>query len=246
MVQPPPGRDAEVRREPAEEIPGHLQRQLRERGLERALGRAARRRPHLGRARRHRLPRRQPAHEAGALLGVADRRGAPRPSGGDLPRRGVHAARDDDDAREVGLRAELHVLHVEEHALGAARVHGPAARLVGDLPAERVREHAGHPARVPATRRAARVRGAARARGHAVAGVRDLLRLRELRERAGARRQRGVPRLGEVRGEEARASTGRCCRSSRRSTERGGRTLRCSASTTSRSSRPRTSSSSAI
>ena len=47
------------------------------------------------------------------------------------------------------LRAELHVLHVEEHALGAARVHGPAARLEGVLPAELVREHARHPPRVP-------------------------------------------------------------------------------------------------
>ena len=79
-----------------------------------------------------RLPRRQPAHEAGAVLGVADRRGAARAPGGDLPRRGVHAAGDDDDARQGRLRAELHVLHVEEHALGAARVHGAAARVEGD------------------------------------------------------------------------------------------------------------------
>ena len=41
----------------------------------------------------HRVPRRQPAHEAGSVLGVADRRGAPRPPRGDLPGRGVHAAR---------------------------------------------------------------------------------------------------------------------------------------------------------
>ena len=39
-----------------------------------------------------RVPRRQPAHEAGGVLGVADRRGATRPSRGDLPRGGVHAA----------------------------------------------------------------------------------------------------------------------------------------------------------
>ena len=54
-------------------------------------------------------------------------------------------------------------------------------------------------------RRAPGVRGAARARGDAVAGVRHLLRLRELRERAGARGLGGVPRLGEVRGEAANA-----------------------------------------
>ena len=69
VVLPPPRRDAEVRREPAEALPGHLQRRLRERGLARALAGAARRRPPLGRLRRHRLPRRQPAHEAACRSG---------------------------------------------------------------------------------------------------------------------------------------------------------------------------------
>ena len=40
-----------------------------------AVARAARRRPVLGRARREDLPRRQPAHQAVPVLGVADRRG---------------------------------------------------------------------------------------------------------------------------------------------------------------------------
>ena len=81
VVPPPAGRDAQVRREPAQALPGHLQRQLRLRGLAGALGGAARRRPLLDRPRRAGLPRRQPAHEAGAVLGVADRRrsGAPTP-----------------------------------------------------------------------------------------------------------------------------------------------------------------------
>ena len=78
VVQPPPGRDAQVRGEPAQALPGHLQRQLRVRGLARALAGAARRRPRLGRARHHGVPRRQPAHEAGRVLGVADPRGARR------------------------------------------------------------------------------------------------------------------------------------------------------------------------
>ena len=43
-----------------------------------AVGRAARRRALLGRPRREGLPRRQPAHEAVRLLGVAHRRGARR------------------------------------------------------------------------------------------------------------------------------------------------------------------------
>src|SRR6185437_4742460 len=67
------------------------------------------------------------------------------------------------------------------------------------LPAELLREHAGHPARVPRARRPARLRGAARAGLDALAFLRHLLRLRALRERAGPRRLRGVPRLGEVR-----------------------------------------------
>ena len=73
VVQPAAGRDAQVRREPAQALPGHLQRQLRLRGLARPLGGAAGRRPALVPARRPRLPRRQPAHEVGAVLGVADR-----------------------------------------------------------------------------------------------------------------------------------------------------------------------------
>ena len=64
-----PGRDAQVRGEPAEALPGHLQRQLRQRGLARAVGGAPRRRPLLGLARGARLPRRQPAHEAAARSG---------------------------------------------------------------------------------------------------------------------------------------------------------------------------------
>ena len=38
VVQPPAGRDAQVRGEPAQALPGHLQRQLRLRGLARASG----------------------------------------------------------------------------------------------------------------------------------------------------------------------------------------------------------------
>ena len=83
------------------------------------LAGAPRRRARLGRARDHRLPRRQPAHEADRVLGVADPRGARVASRGDLPRRGVHAARRDDDAREARLRAVVHLLHVEELEGGA-------------------------------------------------------------------------------------------------------------------------------
>jgi maltose alpha-D-glucosyltransferase/alpha-amylase len=42
VVPPPPRRDAQVRREPAQALPGHLQRQLGHAGLARAVGGAAR------------------------------------------------------------------------------------------------------------------------------------------------------------------------------------------------------------
>src|SRR5205085_792291 len=59
--------------------------------------------------------------------------------------------------------------------------------------------------RVPPAWRAPGVRGAARAGRDALALVRDLLRVRALRERAAARGERGVPELGEVRGQGAAA-----------------------------------------
>ena len=48
VVQPPAGRDPQVRREPTEALPGHLQRQLRVGGLARALAGAPRGRPRAG------------------------------------------------------------------------------------------------------------------------------------------------------------------------------------------------------
>ena len=63
------------------------------RGLARALAGAARRGALLGRARRQGVPRRQPAHEAGPVLGVADLGGAHCRAGRRLPVGGVHARR---------------------------------------------------------------------------------------------------------------------------------------------------------
>ena len=73
------------------------------------------------------------------------------------------------------------------------------------LPPELLREHAGHPARVPPARRPRRVRGPADPRRHAQPELRHLLRLRALRERPGTRRLGGVPELREVRDQAARA-----------------------------------------
>ena len=70
-----PGRHDQVRREPAEEVPGHLSARLRVRRLARRSGRSCSDVfAVLDRARRPHLPRRQPAHQAVPLLGVGDRR----------------------------------------------------------------------------------------------------------------------------------------------------------------------------
>ena len=72
VVHHPRRRHHRLRREPAEEVPGHLPDQLRQRprGHLRRVRAAA---PALDVARGADLPRRQPAHQAGRLLGVAAR-----------------------------------------------------------------------------------------------------------------------------------------------------------------------------
>ena len=79
VVHHPGRRHHRLRREPAEEVPGHLPDQLRQRSRgdlrrERAAG------PPLDVARRADLPRRQPAHQAAGVLGVAAAAGSARPT----------------------------------------------------------------------------------------------------------------------------------------------------------------------
>ena len=157
VVPPPPGRDAEVRRESAQALPGHLQRELRLAEKWRALWRALRDvvlhwvgrgitvfrvdNPHtkpipfwewLIREVRSRHPE---------VIFLAE--AFTRPVA-------------DDDARQGRLRAELYVLHLEEHEARARGVHPGGAQLVGLLPSQHVREHARHPQRLPPGRRPAR------------------------------------------------------------------------------------------
>ncbi len=206
VVLPPPRRHAQVRREPAQEVPGHLQRQLRVRRLAQPLGRAAGRRAPLGRSRREGLPRRQPAHEALRLLGVAhqgDPRDRPRR---DLPGRGLHPPLGHARAGQDRLHAELHVLHVEELPLGARRVPQrarprPRARV---LPPQLLPHHAGHPHRLPGRGRPAGLPDPPHPGRHAEPQLRRLLGLRALRAHP-APGQRGVPRQREVRAQAARA-----------------------------------------
>ena len=153
VVHDPPRRDDRVRREPAEEVPGHLPGQLRHRPRGH-LRRGPADRPVLDGARRPRVPGGQPAHEAAELLELADRRGAPPGPGRDLPGRGVHPPRAAVRAGQGRLQPELHVLHVAHGARRAARVLRDAPRPARRVPTELLRQHPGHPPRVAAGRRA--------------------------------------------------------------------------------------------
>ena len=79
VVPPPPRRDAQVRREPAQALPGHLQRQLRERGLARGSGRRCATSSCTGSTHGVSVFRVDNPHTKPlAVLGVADRGGARR------------------------------------------------------------------------------------------------------------------------------------------------------------------------
>ena len=138
----------------------------------------------LDEARRPGLPRRQPAHQAGGVLGVAARRGPQDRPRRDLPVRGVHPPGDDARPRRGGLPPELHLLHLAHRQAGARglpprgvqRVRPPDA-------AELLREHPRHPARLPAVRRPGGVQGPRRAGGHRQPELGRVRRLRALRAR---------------------------------------------------------------
>ena len=143
-----------LRGEPAEEVPGHLSGQLRQRSGRHLPGGAARR-PILDLARRQGLPGRQSAHQAAELLGVADRRGEERRSRRAVPGRGVHPARAVVRAGQARFHAVLHVLHLAHREVGAHRVRRADRRARRLLPARTCGSNTpGHPAREPAARRA--------------------------------------------------------------------------------------------
>ena len=88
VLHHPRRRHHRLRGEPAEEVPGHLPDQLRQRP-HRHLPRGAADRPALDVPRRADLPRRQPPHQAGGVLGVAARArsAGPTPTCCSCPRR---------------------------------------------------------------------------------------------------------------------------------------------------------------
>ena len=153
VVHHPRRRHHRLRGEPAEEVPGHLPAQLRQR-LRRPLRRGAPDRPAVDEPRGADLPRRQPAHQAGGVLGAAargDPRERPRRA---LPGRGVHPPGDDAGPRRRRVPPVLHVLHLAHGQVGDRAV--PRRAVAPDRPpdaAELLRQHPRHPARVLAVRR---------------------------------------------------------------------------------------------
>ena len=132
---------------------------------------------------------------------------------------------------------------IEEYLTRAVR------RCGGVVPAQLLRQHPGHPHRVPAVRRADGLPAARRPRGHPGAELGRLRRLRALRARGPARR-RGVPRqrevpvpaagLGGVRAGRRQGGARPWRRTSPSSTGSGGSTPRCTPCATCGSTRPTT------
>ncbi len=178
------------------------------RGLARPLAGAARRRAALGRLRREGLPRRQPAHQAVRVLGVADRRG-PRVDrdvvflAEAFTRRAVMR-----QLAKIGF-SQSYTYFTWKNSRWELTEYVDGARLrrrAGVLPAELLRQHAGHPPRLPPARRPGRRsrRGScwpprsARATASTPASSTS-------RTMPRARGLRGVPALREVRDQAARA-----------------------------------------
>ena len=153
MVPPPPRRHAEVRREPAQELPGHLQRELRLRGLARPLGGAAATSSPLWVDRGVRVFRVDNPHTKPLrVLGVADRR-RPRATTRDVvflaeafTRRAMMTT-----LAKIGFSQSYTYFTWKNTKLGADRVRRPSwPTPAGDvLPPELLRQHARHPPRLP-------------------------------------------------------------------------------------------------
>ncbi len=118
VLHHPRRRDHRLRGEPAQEVPGHLPDQLRQRPG-RHLSRGPAGRQALDGPRRADLPRRQPAHQAGRVLGVAAQGDPTHRPGRAVPVRGLHPSADDARPRRGRVPPVLHVLHLAHRQVGA-------------------------------------------------------------------------------------------------------------------------------
>ena len=201
--------------------------------------------PALDVPRRADLPRRQPAHQAGRVLGVAarpDPRDRPRRA---LPLRGVHQAADDAGARRRS--ASTRATPTSPGATAATELetylHEVSHETSPRAAAELLRQHPRHPARVPPVRRPAGVQDPRRRRRDRLAELGRVRRLRALRAHGGASRAarststRRSSRSGSATGTPPSAAGRRWRRTSPGSTRSAARTPRCSSCATSPSTR---------
>ena len=238
-----PDGTAEVRREPAQEVPGHLQLQLRQRGLAGAVAGLARGRPAAGCAAgvtvfRVDNPHTKPLafwewliaevrREDPEVLFLAEaftRRAVMRA----LAKAGFNQSYTYFTWKNAKWELEQYLTELtttDEREYFRPNFFVNTPDILSDY-----LQHGG-PRGLP---------GAPRAGRHPVADLRGLLRLRELRARRRPARQRGVPGLREVRGAQPAPRRPPPADDRAASTRRGGRTRRCSASTTSASSTPTT------
>ena len=248
VVPPPPRRHDQVRREPAQEVPGHLPDQLLAGRRDRPAspcGRRAGTSSSTGSTAASRIFRVDNPHTKPlAFWEWCIARDPGRPPRRAVPGRGVHPPGDDVEAGRGRLQPELHVLHLAAPSkrscseyLDRARPRAPRRRHAAQLLAQ----HARHPRRRPARRPPGRVPAPLPAGRHAVPDLRASTRGYELCENEPAvGQQRGVPLLREVRGQAPRLGPARTRwpRSSPRSTGSAGRhpalrrAARTSASTT--------------
>ena len=112
----------------------------------------ARRRSVLGRRGRAHRSRRQSAHQAVAVLALDDRGGPRALSRCHLSVRSVHTSEGDVPARQGRLLAVLQLLHLAQYETGADRISHRTDHHRGEgvLPAELLRQYAGHQSLFPA------------------------------------------------------------------------------------------------
>ena len=165
-----------LRREPAEEVPGHLPAQLRQRPG-RHLRRGAAGRAVLDVRTGVKIFRVDNPHtKPPNFWALADRRGQGRRPRRAVPGRGVHPARADARAGQARLHAVLHLLHLAHGKWELDRVRRELSEHADYVAAEPLRQHARHPPREPAARRPGHVRDPRGAGRHDVPDLGRLLR----------------------------------------------------------------------
>ena len=185
MVLHPPRRHDQVRREPAQEVRGHLPAQLLVRRPARRSGTRCRDVFRFWIGHGVRIFRVDNPHtKPFAFWEWVIARGPAGVSRRDLPGRGVHPAQADAGAGQARVHPVLHLFHLAQRARPSwpsTRPSWPTPDDGGVFPGQLLGQHAGHPPRVPAGGRAAGLPDPPGARRHAVAALRHLQRLRAVR-----------------------------------------------------------------